>query len=135
MKILVVDDMVENRMLLSGFLSEFGQCDMAVNGVEAVELVEAALAEEMPYNLILLDIMMPKMDGLAALRAMRTKEQEYGVMGSKESVIIMVTADSSPDSVTQAFFKGYCTDFLPKPITRQVLFDKLNEYKLVTQKG
>ncbi|MEO5355588.1 MAG: response regulator, partial [Magnetococcus sp. XQGC-1] len=65
MKILVVDDMVENRMLLSGFLSEFGQCDMAVNGVEAVELVEAALAEEMPYNLILLDIMMPKMDGLA----------------------------------------------------------------------
>ncbi len=131
MKILIVDDILENRRLLHGILSSFGHCDMAGNGVEAVELVEAALAEESPYNLILLDIMMPKMDGLAALQAMRAKEEEYGVKGSRESVIIMVTADGSPDSATQAFFKGYCTDYLVKPITRQVLLDKLKEYKLI----
>ena len=133
MKVLIVDDILENRRLLGGILSPFGQCDMAGNGVEAVELVEAALAEERPYNLILLDIMMPKMDGLAALQVIRTKEQEYGVMGTKESVIIMVTADNSPDAVTQAFFKGYCTDFLAKPITRQVMLDKLKEYKLIAE--
>jgi two-component system chemotaxis response regulator CheY len=46
-------------------------------------------------------------------------------------VIIMVTADSSPDAVTQAFFKGYCTDFMAKPITRQAMLDKLREYKLI----
>lgn len=133
MKILIVDDMIENRVLLNSILSSFGPCDVAANGVEAVELVEAALAEERPYHLILLDVMMPKQDGLSALQVMRKREQEYGLTGVQESVILMVTADSSPDTVTRAFFKGYCTDFLVKPITRQVLLDKLKEYKLIAE--
>jgi two-component system chemotaxis response regulator CheY len=131
MKVLIVDDVLENRMLMRNIVSDFGQCDMATNGVEAVEWVETALAEQEPYDLILLDIMMPKMDGQAALRAIRTKEREYSVVGVKESVILMVTADSSSDSVTQAFFRGYCTDFLVKPVTRQILLDKLREYNLI----
>ena len=132
MRILVVDDILANRMMLGSILTPLGHCDMATNGVEAVEWVEAALAEEDPYDLILLDIMMPKMDGQAALQLIREKEASYHVTGAKESVIIMVKADSSEDAVTQAFFKGYCTDFLAKPIIRQVLLDKLREYGLIT---
>ncbi|MBF0583068.1 MAG: response regulator, partial [Magnetococcales bacterium] len=97
-----------------------------------VEWVEAALESEEPYELILLDVMMPKMDGQTALQAIRAKEQEHGRVGVKESVILMVTADNSPETVTRAFFDGYCTDFLAKPITRQVLMNKLREYHLIT---
>ncbi|MEO5340672.1 MAG: response regulator [Magnetococcus sp. MYC-9] len=130
MKVLIVDDILANRMLLRSIMAPMGSCDMATNGVEALEWVEAALAAGEPYTVILLDIMMPKMDGQAALQAIRMKEQAYGMTGARESVILMVTADGSPDAVTQAFFKGYCSDFLTKPITRQVLMDKLREYHL-----
>ncbi|MBF0184374.1 MAG: response regulator [Magnetococcales bacterium] len=132
MKVLIVDDVVANRIMLGNFLSSLGQCDMATNGVEALDWVEAALAENRPYDLILLDIMMPKMDGQATLKAIRDLEQAHQQTGRQESVILMVTAYDAPEMVTKAFFKGYCTDFLSKPITRQVLMDKLQEYGLPT---
>ncbi|WP_130470986.1 response regulator [Candidatus Magnetaquicoccus inordinatus] len=132
MKILIVDDVVANRIMLGNFLTPLGQCDMATNGVEALDWVEAALAENRPYDLILLDIMMPKMDGQETLKAIRDLEQTHQQSGGKEAVILMVTAYDAPEMVTQAFFKGYCTDFLSKPITRQVLMDKLQEYGLLS---
>ncbi|MEO5362148.1 MAG: response regulator [Magnetococcus sp. DMHC-8] len=130
MKILIVDDLVGNRMMLSTILAPLGHYDVATDGVEALEWVEAALTEGKPYDLIMLDIMMPNMDGQTALQAIRAREQEYH---SKEAVIIMVSADTSPDAVTQAFFKGYCTDYLAKPITRQMVLDKLKEYGLIAE--
>ncbi|MBF0163001.1 MAG: response regulator [Magnetococcales bacterium] len=131
MKTLVVDDSPMFCRLMCDILSSFGPCDMAVNGMDALGLVEKALVEQAPYQLILLDIMMPKMDGQVALQAIRAMEQKYGVPGAEEVVILMVTALDSPFAVTEAFFKGYCTDYLVKPITRQDLFDKLREYKLI----
>ncbi|MEO5377700.1 MAG: response regulator [Magnetococcus sp. DMHC-6] len=131
MNILIVDDVLENRKLLLEILHSYGSCDLALDGVEAVDFVEASLAEDNHYNLILLDIMMPKMDGQTALRKIRALEYEHGITGSKEAVILMVTANDSPRSATEAFFKGYCTDYLSKPITRQLLLAKLQEYNLI----
>lgn len=131
MKSLIVDDILENRLLLYSIIHPFGPCDQAANGLEAVDLVEAAIADEIPYDLILLDIMMPKMDGQRALRTIRTLEQEYGFSGSNEAVILMVTAVDTPEAATEAFFTGYCTDYLLKPITRQIVLEKLQEYGLI----
>ncbi|MBF0153020.1 MAG: response regulator [Magnetococcales bacterium] len=131
MKCLIVDDVIENRRLLHTILLPCGPCDMAIDGLEAVKFVEAALDEQEPYDLILLDIMMPKLDGQSALIKIRALEKEHGITGAHESVIIMVTANDSPLAAIEAFFKGYCTDYLMKPITRQSLMDKLKEYGLV----
>ncbi|MBF0134799.1 MAG: response regulator [Magnetococcus sp. DMHC-1] len=131
MKCLIVDDVLENRRLLHGILSPFALCDMATDGAEAIKFVETSLDEEKPYDLILLDIMMPNVDGLDALLKIRAMEREYGMTGPREAVIIMVTANDSPLAAIEAFFKGYCTDYLTKPITRQALLDKLHEYGLV----
>ena len=84
-----------------------------------------------PYDLVLLDIMMPGMDGQEVLRKLRAIEKESGVSGKDESVIIMVTAISCPRNVLEAFFKGGCTDYIEKPVLRETLFGKLKEYKLL----
>ncbi|MBF0158081.1 MAG: response regulator [Magnetococcales bacterium] len=131
MKILIVDDILENRKLLQDLLKPYGSCDMAADGVEALTFVEAAIDEEEPYDLILLDVMMPRMDGQLALEKIRTLEQERGLSGAGESIIFMVTANDSPRQAASAFFKGYCTDYLMKPVMRQVLLDKMREYRLI----
>ncbi|MEO5333157.1 MAG: response regulator [Magnetococcus sp. YQC-5] len=131
MKILIVDDLREYNQFLSDILLPFAHCDIAINGADALGYVETAMIEKKPYDVILLDIMMPKMDGQVALQAIRAMEHEYGMVGAKEAVIIMVTALDSPFAAMEAFFRGYCTDYLTKPITRQVLLDKLREYHLI----
>ncbi|MBF0179715.1 MAG: response regulator [Magnetococcales bacterium] len=130
-KILIVDDHLHGRQLLHAILRPFGHCDLAENGMDAVVLVEDALRHNAHYDLILLDIMMPEMNGQAALHAIRAAERDLGMAGNKEAVIFMVTGVSSTPAVIEAFFKGYCTDYLTKPITRQILLDKLQEYRLI----
>ncbi|MBF0454466.1 MAG: response regulator [Magnetococcales bacterium] len=131
MKILIVDDLFENRKLLRDLLAHEEACDMVSNGTDALELFEAAIFEDSPYDLVLLDIMMPGMDGQEVLKEIRTREASYDLSGENEAVIIMVTAASSPRDVLDAFFKGGCTDYIEKPFSKETLFGKLRECRLM----
>ena len=131
MKILIVDDRFEHRKLLQSWLKKYGQCDLIANGQDALELFEDGLENNAPYDLVLLDIMMPKMDGLTALRRLRDLELAFGVPGKEESVIIMVTAVATHNNVLDAYRKGRCTDFLAKPVSRKALFEKLIQNQLL----
>ncbi|MGN7611315.1 response regulator [Magnetococcales bacterium HHB-1] len=130
MKILIADDEYPNRLLLKNLLSPYGDCDLVINGEEAVDVCEMAMAEMDYYHLICLDIMMPGMDGQTALLKIRDLERENGFSGKGEAVIFMTTALDDEDQVVQAYFKGNCTDYLVKPITREKLVGKLKEYQL-----
>ena len=131
MKILIADDEYNNRLLLSAILGPYGACDMVINGQEAVEAFECALEEKSPYDLVCLDIMMPEMDGQQALVKMRQLESENNREGVDASVIFMVSALDTESQVVKAFFRGNCTDYLTKPITREKLLAKLKEYHLL----
>lgn len=56
------------------FLSQYGECDIVVDGMEALDAYLIAIKEEDPYDLICLDIMMPKVDGVKVLKAIRDFE-------------------------------------------------------------
>ncbi|MEO5331533.1 MAG: response regulator [Magnetococcus sp. YQC-5] len=133
MNALIVDDIPENRNLLADILKPFAQCDVAANGLEAVEIFEAELVDGSPYDLVLLDIMMPVMDGQEALKKMRALEQEHHVPEENQTAIIMITAVDAMSEITEAFEKGGCTDYLHKPITRGKLLVKLGEHGLVAK--
>ncbi|MEO5339173.1 MAG: response regulator [Magnetococcus sp. MYC-9] len=131
MRILIVDDEPFNRMLLQQILKEVGECDLAVDGREAVEAFVIADEDGLPYDLVLLDIMMPEMNGQDALKSIRSYEREKGVVGAKETAIFMVTALDTETQVVEAFFKGRCTDYITKPVNKDRLFAKLQEYHLL----
>jgi two-component system chemotaxis response regulator CheY len=112
MKILLVEDDLTSRMFMKKFLTRYGTCDVAVNGLEAIDMVEDSLAKEIPYQLICLDVMMPKVDGLKALKEIRKMESKSELTASK---IIMTTALNDRSTVDEAYTLG-CEAYAWKPI-------------------
>ena len=76
MKILIVEDDIISRTFLSKFLDQYGECDIVVDGMEALDAYLIAEKEKQPYDLIFLDIMMPKIDGTKVLKAIRDFEKQ-----------------------------------------------------------
>ncbi|MBP2627651.1 MAG: response regulator receiver protein [Firmicutes bacterium] len=115
MRILIAEDDLASRIFMKKFLSRYGDCDIAVNGLEALDAFLGALKEENPYNLICLDIMMPKLDGLKAAKAIRDIEQQKGIEGEARTKIIMTTALNDKTTIKNAYDAG-CEAYAWKPI-------------------
>ncbi len=130
MKILIVEDDFTSRKILTTILQPYGQFDIAVNGVEAVEAFRKALYDGQPYDLICLDIMMPEKDGQVVLKEIRKIEIIKEVEGLDRAKIIMTTALSDSASVMDAF-RSQCEAYLPKPIAKKQLLDQMRILELI----
>ena len=126
MRILIVDDDFVSRRILQKHLADFGTCEIAVNGREALEAFSLAWEEGKPYQLIFLDIMMPEMDGKEALKKIRSMETEKGVREQDRAKILMTTAVNDPASVREVI-QFQCNDYLVKPIEKNKLLAKLRK--------
>jgi two-component system, chemotaxis family, chemotaxis protein CheY len=131
MRILIVEDDMTSRLLLKKMLEPFGTCDIAVNGKEALESFRLASEQGNAHNLVCLDIMMPEMDGHAALKAIRGLEAAAGRLPSQSAKIVMTTALRDIENVTVAY-RELCDGYLVKPILRQKLVALLKELDLLT---
>lgn len=131
MRFLIVEDDFINRKFLQTILSPYGECDIAVNGREAVEAVRAAFETEAPYDLVCLDIMMPEMDGQEALRQIRALERERGQEAVRELPVVMTTALDDPKSVVEAYYRGGATSYVPKPIDRQLFLQLIKNLGII----
>lgn len=130
MKILIVEDDFTSRVVMQEFLKPYGDCHVAVNGLEALEAFRQAMAQSAPYDLVCLDIMMPGLGGHGVLTQIRADENEAGVPPDKGVRIIMTTALSDPRNVMKAFTEQ-CEAYLVKPIKRDKLTETLRELKLI----
>jgi signal transduction histidine kinase/DNA-binding response OmpR family regulator len=110
-RILVVEDDVRNIFALTSILEPHGaRIHIARNGREAVEAVERSLAEGgESLDLVLMDVMMPEMDGLTATREIRKLHD------AKKLPIIMLTAKAMKDDQENCFAAG-ANDYLAKPL-------------------
>src|SRR5579883_1733461 len=98
--------------------------------VHADQLVGVALDQSDPYQLICMDIMMPEMDGIHALKEIRALEESKGVPPSGASRIFMTTALDDVKEVIRAF-KGLCDSYLIKPIETNQLLAQLHQFELL----
>ncbi len=109
-RILVVDDNAGNRDLLSRRLEREGYCiETAEDGRQALAKLEAA-----PFDLVLLDIVMPELDGFAVLQTIRADPRW------KETAVIMISALDEIKSVVRCIEIG-AEDYLPKPFDQVIL--------------
>ena len=118
MRILLAEDDFFTRKFMMNFLSKYGECDVTVDGMEAVDAFMMALEEEEPYDLVCLDVMMPVMDGYQALVGIRNLEKERNVPDDKAVKVIMATALNDEKNVKMAFDLG-CTIYSGKPIDQE----------------
>ena len=123
-KILIVDDSSTTLLMEEMLLKKYTNFDVvqARNGQEAVEM---ALIEQ--PDLILMDVIMPKMDGFTACREMRKRKE------LRQTPIVLVTSRGEPQNVEMGFESG-CSDYLTKPIESQELLQMVNGY-LTTRKA
>lgn len=132
MRTLIVEDDFTCRRLLQKILSPYGDCDITINGKEAIEAFRLALDEDESYDLICLDIMMPEMDGQEALKKIREIEKEKGILGLDGVKVIMTTALKDSKNVFGAFKTG-CEGYLVKPIDKKRLIEEMKKLELIKE--
>jgi two-component system, chemotaxis family, chemotaxis protein CheY len=130
MKSLVVEDEFVARCILQRFLARYGECDVAVDGDEAIAAVVNALETAAAYDLICLDIGLPKLNGQGVLERIRELELEQGTTMGQGSRVIMTTINATPSHVLGAF-RGGADAYLTKPISLPTLSQELKTLRLI----
>jgi two-component system chemotaxis response regulator CheY len=124
-QILVVEDDLITRKLIQRLLVEVGDCEFAVDGLDGLQKFEKAHSGGIPFDVILLDVMLPQMDGLTLLKKIRTIEDNKS-NDSFHSKIIIMTAKGGNEVEKQANKYG-CDAFLGKPISGKKLISIINK--------
>ena len=112
MRILIVEDDLDTRLMLQSLVESMGQVDIAVNGKEAIRAFQLAHAGDNPYDLILLDIMMPQMNGIEAVTLLRQE--------NTETKLIILTAFEDSLHIERALEAG-ADGYLAKDISAKDL--------------
>ncbi len=115
MKILLAEDDFASRKFMDNHLSKYGECDVTVDGEEAVDAFMMALEDDEPYDLVCLDVMMPVLDGYQVLKAIRDIEEQRKIAKDQRVKVIMTTALNEERNVKTAFELG-CEAYSGKPI-------------------
>lgn len=118
--VVVVDDTRDIRLLLAAFLRIVGvRSSLAENGRIAYEKVMTAWESGRPFDLVLMDLAMPEVDGVTITRRLRAAEYT--------GTIIMHTTSLAIDRRKMCFEAG-CDDYIEKPIRRDDFFALLSKY-------
>ncbi len=119
-RVLLVEDGPDNRRLIGLLLKRVGLAmDVAEHGAEALEIVESSVADGNPYDLILMDMQMPVMDGYAATKELRARGHLLP--------IIAVTANALSTDRAKCVAAG-CNDYTSKPVRPAELYAVLAKF-------
>ena len=113
-RVLIAEDNDSNFILMTYILKKNYEYERATNGQEAVDMVEKG-----NYDIVLMDIKMPVMDGMEAARLIKQKYPDLP--------IIALTANAF-DSDRQMAFEAGCDEFLPKPISSEVCLKTIAKF-------
>jgi len=130
MRILIAEDDLASRKYMLKILESYGQCDFTVNGIETLDAFLLAIDEKNPYDLICLDIMMPKADGMKVLKSIRQIEKRNGIESYQRVKIIMTTALNDTETTNNSYDYG-CEAFFTKPIDGEKLIKVIRKLGLM----
>jgi two-component system sensor histidine kinase/response regulator len=124
LRLLLADDSEDNVFLIQSYLRHSGcSLDVAENGEIAVQKFRSG-----SYDLVVMDLQMPVMDGYAATQRIREWEREHQ---AKPAPVIALSAYALPSEIDKSREAG-CTAYLTKPIRRQTLLEAIEKYSGAT---
>ncbi|MBF0142944.1 MAG: two-component system response regulator [Magnetococcales bacterium] len=115
--VLIVDDTPENLDILKGILAPFYRVQVATNGRVALKIAFSST----PPDLVLLDVMMPEMDGYEACRLLKLDDR------TRDVPVIFVTARSEVDDEARGFELG-AADYLVKPVSPPIVLARVRTH-------
>ncbi len=125
MRILIVDDDFVSRAKLEALLCDYGDCEVAEDGHQALDMFEQAHDQSAGYDLITMDIDMPGMSGHEVLSKIREWEEAHHVFKQSQTAkVLMSTSLQSRTDIVSAFRRG-CEGYLKKPVTPEKLAEAL----------
>jgi len=132
-KTLVVDDSSAVSNMVVQMLKQLGIHDttQAGNGLNAIKSFKNASLAGTPFELVLLDLMMPAMDGQTTLKILRSFEKHSHVAAENAAVIIIMTSCDSPVDMVDAI-QSDCSDYLVKPVSEPMLRSVLSKYIVIS---
>ena len=129
LNILVVDDSRSARALLQSMLSSYGQCDLAVDGQEAVSRFQAALDLDRPYDVIFMDIHMPDMDGIKATQKILDIQFSFG--REARTKVVMLSQIRDKETMLRSQIQIGADMYLTKPLEERTLHEALVNLELM----
>ncbi|MFA6237447.1 MAG: response regulator [Bacteriovorax sp.] len=122
LKILVIDDMATMRKIIKNMLKQIGFTNIseADDGSTAWPMIENAMKEGSPFQLVVSDWNMPNMSGLELLKNIRT------TAGTEKLPFLMITAEAEQGNVVVAVKAGV-NNFIVKPFSAQILKEKIDK--------
>jgi two-component system chemotaxis response regulator CheY len=114
MKVLVAEDDLASSKFMEKLLSKYGDVVVARDGIAAVDEFVNAINKDEKFDLVCMDIMMPKIDGYKALASIRDAERKLGMSRAARCKVIMISA------LDEGFDSSYASDdyeeYICKPI-------------------
>ncbi|WP_461247414.1 ATP-binding protein [Treponema sp. R6D11] len=124
-RLLVVDDITTNLKVAEGLLAPYhATVDTCVSGLQSIEMVKRAASQKRDYDIVLMDHMMPEMDGMEATAAIREWEKSSN---HPQIPIIALTANAVM-GMREMFIENGFNDFLAKPIDISKLDEMLGKW-------
>ncbi len=131
LRFLIADDCNSVQQYLQTIMKRYGDCTPAWNGQEAVALFDKAIDDDRPFDAVLMDIMMPVMDGLSAVCAIRDIERKRLAPLGRTVRIIVASCLSDSKHMLAAQYDCGADAYLTKPLEIDALIETLRNLQVI----
>jgi two-component system chemotaxis response regulator CheY len=126
LNILIVEDSVSAQKKLQSILCPYAKCTLAANGAQAINIVEKSFKAGKHFDLIVMDVIMPELDGLSAAKEIRELEEKYDIQPANRQTIIILTVVKKPANILQAQYQCGADAYIAKPYTQDNVLETIN---------
>lgn len=131
MRFLIVDDDESVHLFLQTVLHEYGPCHCMFTGEEAIAAFDEAHQAGTPYDVVMMDILMPGIDGHQAAAVMREKEALKKLKKHEQFKLVMITSLVDDTNVSKAFFDSDASCYIVKPLEKGIVLDELKRNLII----
>ena len=129
MRLLIVEDDNASRLFMEKYLSRYGDCETARDGLEAIYLVDKSLDEKRYYDLICIDIIIPKINGIKLFKSIKELEKKYKIEKDMKTEIIFISSLCDKETFKEINKYDYHA-YLWKPLDVNILKEELKKINI-----